>query len=193
MAQSREQRHFDVIESSSSYVHVSHVGIIHSVALIASCTTFSGPDLVHLGHSLHEFVVLAFLVTVPLVLSRGKPSYLIRSWFALTTHFHGAYHVFCRHLFKGMRRCAQLSRYASGSLASDISSLVARRGSTRSQSFLVSLHPAGNIPPSPRPTASLTDSITVMSASCVGSVRSVVSCQRSDKQCSYVLLDLHLT
>jgi hypothetical protein len=38
------------------------------------------------------------------------------------------YHVLRRHLFRGMSRCAQLSRYASGSLAAAISSLVALAG-----------------------------------------------------------------
>lgn len=42
-----------------------------------------------------------------------------------TSHFQGRYQFAGRHLFRGMRRWAQESRYARGSLASDISCLVA--------------------------------------------------------------------
>jgi hypothetical protein len=43
------------------------------VHLIAPGTPLGSPDLVHSGDSLHELVVLAFLITVSLGLSSYKP------------------------------------------------------------------------------------------------------------------------
>jgi hypothetical protein len=62
----------------------------------------------------------------------------------LTSHFHIAKKVSCRHLLRGIRRPAQLSRYAKGSFASDMASREAVAGA-ESGDLLVGAGRYGNI------------------------------------------------